>query len=412
MQKLKNNVFGKKMNIIYASSMCSKKTFFSLFCNQIITSGQQVQKYHRILVRGLAEHPETKVTALSKIPLGNGDDIRADVIVRKPNEHYKNLNIYYVSYYRFPYVGNIIQVIESFFKAWLLLKKNEKAYIVTDILNVSMNIGICLACRITGSKLIGIITDLPQMLEESAGLNNFKVRLFNRLSNRIISRCNGYILLTECMNDKINPDRLKPYIVLEGHVDSNMRKRKNSLACKYGKRVCLYSGSLNRIHGIEYMVKGFIKANIRDTELHIYGSGDYEDELRKIAEANPVVRFFGIVTNDQVVEAQIKSTLLINPRLTDQEFVKYSFPSKNMEYMASGTPMLTTRLPGMPREYETYVYFIEKETIEGICEDLTRIMKKTDEELFKFGERAKEFVLKYKTERKQSEKIIQLLKNI
>ena len=60
------------------------------------------------------------------------------------------------------------------------------------------------------------------------------------------------------------------------------------------------------------------------------------------------------------------ATLLINPRFSNEEYTKYSFPSKNMEYMASGTPILTTKLPGMPKEYYEYIYLFEEESIEGM----------------------------------------------
>ena len=60
----------------------------------------------------------------------------------------------------------------------------------------------------------------------------------------------------------------------------------------------------------------------------------------------------------QGVAEELKATLLVNPRPTTEEFTIYSFPSKNMEYMASGTPLLTTKLPGMPEEYHQYVLAI------------------------------------------------------
>ena len=48
-----------------------------------------------------------------------------------------------------------------------------------------------------------------------------------------------------------------------------------------------------------------------------------------------------------------------------------------MEYMASGTPVLTTRLPGMPAEYYPYVEFIDEETPEGIARALKRVLSRS-----------------------------------
>ena len=41
-----------------------------------------------------------------------------------------------------------------------------------------------------------------------------------------------------------------------------------------------------------------------------------------------------------------------------------------MEYMVSGTPMMTTVLPGMPEEYYPYVWLIEDETEDGAAQEL------------------------------------------
>lgn len=78
-----------------------------------------------------------------------------------------------------------------------------------------------------------------------------------------------------------------------------------------------------------------------------------------------------------------KATLLINPRPSNEEFTKYSFPSKNLEYMASGTPLLATDLPGIPAEYKRYEYIIENENIDGIANMFRYVLNLTDAELRK-----------------------------
>ena len=38
---------------------------------------------------------------------------------------------------------------------------------------------------------------------------------------------------------------------------------------------------------------------------------------------------------------------------------KYFFPSKMMDYLASGTPTISTKLKGIPEEYFNYCFTIE-----------------------------------------------------
>ena len=116
-----------------------------------------------------------------------------------------------------------------------------------------------------------------------------------------------------------------------------------------------------------------------------------------------------MLLSGHVVEKEMDATLLVNPRPTDEEYVKYSFPSKTMEYMASGTPVLTTRLPGMPAEYYPYVDFIDEETPEGIARALKRVLSRSEGELFSRGMDARAFILKTRNNLVQAEKILDML---
>ena len=119
-----------------------------------------------------------------------------------------------------------------------------------------------------------------------------------------------------------------------------------------------------------------------------------------------------MLLNTQIVDKEMEATLLVNPRPTDEEYVKYSFPSKTMEYMASGTPVLTTVLPGMPKEYHPYVYLLEDETADGIAEKLRQVLEQSDEALFQKGCEARNFILERKNNVIQAQKILEMFYQI
>jgi len=158
------------------------------------------------------------------------------------------------------------------------------------------------------------------------------------------------------------------------------------------------------------LVDGFRKANIENAQLHIYGPGDYVEELQQIAQMDPRVVYGGMLMNSEIVEKEMEATLLVNPRPTNEEYVKYSFPSKTMEYMASGTPVLTTVLPGMPKEYHPYVYLLEDETSEGIAEALKAVLGNSDEVLFQKGQQARNFILDNRNNVIQAQKILEMVR--
>jgi glycosyltransferase involved in cell wall biosynthesis len=212
------------------------------------------------------------------------------------------------------------------------------------------------------------------------------------------------------MNAVINTKN-RPYIVMEGLVDVNLPSASTSIP-KSNPKTMLYAGGLHERYGLKMLVDAFVNLNRNDWQLVIYGNGPYEKELRTIAENNQNVIYRGVAPNEEVVEAEYRASLLVNPRPTTEEFTKYSFPSKNMEYMVSGTPLLTTRLPGMPKEYWDYVYLFDEETTEGYQCKFEEIFSLSDAELSAKGALAQEFVINRKNNTIQADRILQMLNTL
>jgi glycosyltransferase involved in cell wall biosynthesis len=83
-----------------------------------------------------------------------------------------------------------------------------------------------------------------------------------------------------------------------------------------------------------------------------------------------------------------------------------------MECMASGTPLLTTKLPGMPADYYPFVYFFDDESVEGMKEAFLRVLNYTEDELNDKGMDARQFVLKYKNNKIQAKKLIEFIESL
>lgn len=379
----------RKTSVLYTSSLCSKGIEQKLLEVDPKCIGLQIQKYHRLLAKGF---------------FNNGIDVEV-LSYQKGIEQLglKDLTKEFEDGVHYTYLmncqGGYIKLLwKSFIYAFNYFRNNETAFMICDVLNFTVSFGAALAARLLHRKVIGIITDFPEQL--SGGQN-----MHSRLIWNLVDLCTGYVVLTEQMKERLKS--IKPSIVLEGHVDSEMEQTINTLDRKYDKKVCLYAGMLHRKYGIERLVKAFISADVKDAELHIYGDGDYAEELRLIK--SKTVKYYGIVPNSKVVEEELKATLLINPRPSDEEFTKYSFPSKNLEYMVSGTPLLTTNLPGMPKEYLNYVFIFEDETVDGMKVKLRDVLTMTRQDLYQKGVSAREYVIAYKNETVQAKRIINFI---
>ena len=375
------------MKIVYVSNLCSTNVFNECFEKSNRSIGQQAQKYHKLIAEGLVKNNNVEVSTVTSIPTTYNSSV--DKFVKYNSEKENDVIYNYLPTINLPIVKNICTIISSFNKVRKLCKKDKDVVVICDVLNISVSLGALIASKLSNGINVGIVTDLPQFInKKNRGISV-------KINNYLINNFSSYVFLTEDMKNVVNC-KDKKYVVIEGQVDKYMSKMNNRLRDKYEKKICIYSGGLQKVYGIETLVEGFIKANIEDAELHIYGSGDFEEELIEICNTNERVKYWGVQPNKKVVKEQIKASLLINPRPTNEEYTKYSYPSKNMEYMVSGTPTLTTKLPGMPKEYYKYVYLIEDETVEGISNILKDILNRPKEELYNKGMEAKKFVLNYK----------------
>ena len=383
------------MHIIYAVTTCSDKVYKQLFSHVKVKPAFQSQKYHRLLIEGLAANARVDVVANPPV----NRSVLNRKLVRLPREEEGGACYRYIPAVRNPILKAVWVGLGTFCQTFHLAGRDSA--VIVDGLNRVTALSAMLAARLRGRPCIGIVTDLPDMLGGSA--------FSKKLANFVIRHCTGYVLLTEAMNGYLNKSG-KPYVILEGHSDISMNQRIPSPEKKVSPRVCFYAGGVSRQYGLANLVEGFLAADLPNAQLHIYGPGDYVKELQQIAAEDSRVFYGGMLLNTQIVDKEQEATLLVNPRPTDEEYVKYSFPSKTMEYMASGTPVLTTVLPGMPKEYHPYVYLLEDETAEGIAAKLKEVLSESDEELFRRGCEARTFVLEQKNNVVQAQKILEMLK--
>lgn len=390
------------MKILYGYTNCTNKKYNELFSEKKLSVLLADQKYHSLLIDGLNK-VGAEVLCVSGLPINRR--VTKKLFINEKDEEENGVKYHYIRSVNFP----VLRQLCIYFGTLRFFKKNYKkgekdVFALCDCLNLANAAATAKAAEKYKLPLVYIVTDIPEFQ---------RGKFFKKLNDKIISRADGFVFLTKQMNDKVNPRKM-PYIVLEGHSDASLSeiKRSERYECTYGKKVVIYAGSLKKLYGIQNLVEGFIKANIENAELHIYGDGDYREELEAVCKTHDNVVYKGVLPNAEIVYAEQRAALLVNPRPSGPEYTKYSFPSKTMEYMVSGTPVLMTKLPGMPTEYYPYLFFIEDESAEGIKRALTEVLAVSEKERNDIGDKAREFMLKEKNNVVQSKKLTDFLKSL
>ena len=394
------------MEILYISSVVSDRLFEQLY-KQSKTSGNVGQKYHGMFVKGLAANLGHPLTVLSQPPT-SARFLRFD-----DENSTNNIKFKYIPIIPIPIVKQIVSFFYNFFYTlyWSIKNLGQEKVVICSLMRIYQIIPSFYISRIFRSKIITVVCDIPRLtiFQATNRKPSLKSRLLIYLSEKFDSKFDGYVLLTEAMNSIVNP-KSKPYIVIEGFSDIEMEKYSNHLSNKNSHNIILYAGGLNINYGIQMLVEAFKRINKPNSELWLYGNGDFSNQL--INEKDDRIKYFGQKLNKEVVEAEIRAKVLINPRPTSGEFTHYSFPSKTLEYMSTGTFTITTKLAGIPSDYFNYCGVINEESIEGIGNALSFYLDMDQNTLHAKGLEAKEYVLKYKNNITQTKKVLHFLSEL
>lgn len=262
-------------------------------------------------------------------------------------------------------------------------------------------------------KVCAIIADLPNMSSLSSK-NGFIKRLFidhlAEKSYKNINSIDGFVLLTEQMADYMHIN--KPYCVMEGISTATEDFGEKQIDYHSKTKAILYSGTLHKRFGVMNLVNAFEKIEGSEYRLVLCGSGDSEAEIIKAADRDSRIRFCGQLPRTEILELQKTATVLVNPRQNNEEFTKYSFPSKIMEYLSSGVPVVAYRLDGVPREYEDYLCYVKGNTLSDLAKTLVEVCELSPSAREKIGMKGRTFVLNEKNSAVQTAKIIKLVKKL
>lgn len=385
------------------SGSISRRLWQELYDRYNLPVGFAIQKYYKLMEEGFARN-DIEIEALSIVPIPKA---KAPFAFRKfDKEKERNVTYHYVPYIKFAPLYHVFMLLYLLCRVlWWSIRNKKDGVILCDTLIPCLCIGTAWGSAIARGKRIAWVTDMPGMSGTKC-VHYDEMDLLGKLQMRCIYNFSGYIFMTEQTNGVLNPKN-RPYLILEGLVDPDVKPLDN--VKKNDTRDIFYAGGLNESYGLGYLCEAFMRLKQKDIRLVIYGDGGYKAKIEEFALYDQRIDYRGTATNDIIVEAERKATLLVNPRFSCAEYTFYSFPSKNIEYMVSGTPIVTTRLAGITADYEPYIFTFDEETVEGYAETLNKLLRISKEELCEFGSAAQRYVLENKNAKVQVERLMELM---
>lgn len=251
-----------------------------------------------------------------------------------------------------------------------------------------------------------IVPDLPQYMELSKKGAGLLHRIKNVVVSREMKKMDCYVPLTAAMAPYLGTD-MTHCAVVEGIADDASQFQYKKAIKGIAGRYILYTGTLQYKYGIGELLSAFKALGDGDLGLVVCGDGEAAEEIAALQDKDPRVRYMGVLPPEEVAALRAGAYILVNPRKNEGEYTKFSFPSKMMEYLASGVPTIAYKLDGMPDDYDGM--FIDA-TDGGLAAAIEHVLAMDSEELLRLASRAKAYVVENKSPARQCGRTLDLLR--
>jgi len=396
----------QKLEILYNGCYCGENLFNIILKSQDVPMSYAQEKLEKMLFKGFNINDCSKITAISSVPVRAYPGNKKIFWCFKKVNLEKNILLKQLPFLNFLIIKQIMIMFGSFIETlkWVTRNwKNKNKVMLSYSANPPVLIPMLFLCKLFKIKSVIIVTEIPKFRlfnGQTSMIRSVLLKVMLKVSEWLHESFDGYIMMTEYMNEQINKKK-KPYVVVEGMVDVDEYKNGEE-AINKKKKMILYSGTLDYQYGIHTLIKSFKMVDIPDTTLSICGQGNYKKEIGVIANECKKINYLGMLSYIQVSRLQHEAGFLINPRPSNSEFTRYSFPSKTLEYLLSGTPVISTRLVGIPKEYDKYLIYIEDETEQGYKKQLESILSDNYDRYEGNAKKGREFVLREKNLKAQT----------
>lgn len=283
-----------------------------------------------------------------------------------------------------------IKHISRFLSAAVYLRRvaQEADTLVVHGVNSSLLLAaVCVRSRVRASAVI--LTDPPAvMLAKDGPLRRMAKRIDGALIRLLASRFDGAISLASKLAQDLGA---KKCLVMEGIVNLERVpvETAQAPASPQAPLLAAYAGGLSDDYGVSALVEACETAGIR---LAVIGTGPLEPWLRMRSGLGRV-DFRGSLPPRDVAGFLLDADVLVSPRPTETSLAERSFPSKIIEYMATGRVVISTQIPTLPDSYRQHLVIASSGSVDDLAAALLRVERWSPEERREFGRAAREFIL-------------------
>jgi glycosyltransferase involved in cell wall biosynthesis len=158
----------------------------------------------------------------------------------------------------------------------------------------------------------------------------------------------------------------KKNIVMEGGISRDLLTF-DDIAPKSAKTFNMfYAGALDKLNGVDLLIDAFSRNTNTNIRLIIAGKGELREFVEKSATKDNRIEFLGLISHAEIIKLYAEVSMLLCIRVTKEINTGYFFPSKLVEYISTGIPVLCTDIKSSNFDLNDFCFVIKDETVDAI----------------------------------------------
>lgn len=281
-------------------------------------------------------------------------------------------------------------------RSWRSQFKKEPAHLLMYNIYSPFFPFIYWACRLNKVRIYVILYDLgvpPKRLKLGL-ITMMAYKFYEQLAKHYIPKVDGRIVINEKIIDYYSPG--KDFLLIDGGINkavvNHLFPLKPSQTSEY---VFVCAGMLWDQNGTKLILEAMKLLKVQDIRVLFAGRGNDVPLIEQAAKEDNRIKYLGMLSMDQLFVVYQKADVLLNLRL--EEEVDFHFPSKLLEYMATGKTVVSTPIAHAERDYGEYIEILHDITGKGLASMLLSICQTPKIQLFEKGRKMRDFMLSKRT---------------
>ena len=239
----------------------------------------------------------------------------------------------------------------------------------------------------------------------SSACKNIKRKIYAMMCEHEFKKFDKVIQLSAETKVKFKNDADR--MVLEGGINYDEFKH-YEMPVRRGKLYYTSTGSLKPLLGVDMLLKTIAESKRKDFVFTFSGRGESVPDIEKAAQIDTRIVCKGFLSRKEYSEMMSQTNVFVSARNMEFEKNNNSFPSKILEYLATGRIIVSIKFPGYQKFQKSIIFY------NGTEDELLSIMDKIadnyDELARKYYIRNRKFAMSFDW-KNQAKKIVDFMED-